>query len=342
MNEIAAKLGEVGLPMPVTELAARRGTRSSSAAATTASPPPPTSRAPAVACSCWSARERLGGACTLERPFADERFTRQPLRLRRRPARRARDRRARPAPRAATSATSPTRTCGCRSRTARRSAQWLDDARTQREPRAARRLQARHRRLLGLRARSSTRSASGCAPARATPGRATRPPGEEIEELLHGEQTMLDVVFDASIAEVLDDYLADQRLKDALFGQGVIAAYGGPKDPGTAVDQAHALPGRPRGPGPRVGLRRGRHGDGLLRDRRRRPRRPARVLACGVPVAEIRPGRGRHARGRDLDPRPRRASATPTRRSRCGCSTARTSPRSTASGSRSGRSAHRS
>ena len=42
---------------------------------------------------------------------------------------------------------------------------------------------------------------------------------------------MLDIVFNASIADVLDDYMDDQRLKDALFGQGVIAAYGGPKDP---------------------------------------------------------------------------------------------------------------
>ena len=63
---------------------------------------------------------------------------------------------------------------------------------------------------------------------------------------------------------------SDQRLKDALFGQGVIAAYGGPEGRRHRVDQAHALPGRPRGPGPGVGLRQGRHGDGQLRDRRRR------------------------------------------------------------------------
>ena len=60
------------------------------------------------------------------------------------------------------------------------------------------------------------------------------PTRAEIEDLLQGEQMMLDIVFEASIAEVLDEYMTDQRLKDALFGQGVIAAYGGPKDPGTA------------------------------------------------------------------------------------------------------------
>ncbi len=42
------------------------------------------------------------------------------------------------------------------------------------------------------------------------------------------------------------------------------------------LDQAHALPGRHRRPGPGLGLRRGRHGDDLLRDRRRRRARPAR------------------------------------------------------------------
>src|SRR4051812_11744995 len=39
------------------------------------------------------------------------------------------------------------------------------------------------------------------------------PSRAELEELLHGEQTMLDVVFEASIAEVLDDHMSDDRLK---------------------------------------------------------------------------------------------------------------------------------
>ena len=39
------------------------------------------------------------------------------------------------------------------------------------------------------------------------------PSRAELEELLHGEQTMIDVVFEASIAEVLDDHFQDQRLR---------------------------------------------------------------------------------------------------------------------------------
>ena len=60
------------------------------------------------------------------------------------------------------------------------------------------------------------------------------PTRAEIEELLRGEQTMIDVVFDASIAEVLDDHMSDERIKTALFGQGIIGAWAGPQDAGTA------------------------------------------------------------------------------------------------------------
>ena len=41
-------------------------------------------------------------------------------------------------------------------------------------------------------------------------------------------------MFEESIADTIDRYVDDQRLKDALFGQGVIGAYAGPRDPGTA------------------------------------------------------------------------------------------------------------
>jgi len=74
MNEIAARLGEVGLPEPLSELAARDwdavvvggGHNGLTAAAYLA-------RA-GNSVLVLERRERLGGACTLERPFPDERF----------------------------------------------------------------------------------------------------------------------------------------------------------------------------------------------------------------------------------------------------------------------------
>ena len=45
---------------------------------------------------------------------------------------------------------------------------------------------------------------------------------------------MIDLVFEASIADVLDEHLDDERLKTALFGQGIIGTWGGPREAGTA------------------------------------------------------------------------------------------------------------
>src|SRR4249919_1681868 len=78
MPSIAASLGEVGLPAPISELATRDwdalivggGHNGLTCAAY-------------LARAGWSAlvlerRERLGGACTLERPFEDERYVVSP------------------------------------------------------------------------------------------------------------------------------------------------------------------------------------------------------------------------------------------------------------------------
>ena len=61
------------------------------------------------------------------------------------------------------------------------------------------------------------------------PGRA------EIEELLGHDREAIDVVFEASIAEVVEAHVADERIRTALHGQGVIGTWAGPRDPGTAA-----------------------------------------------------------------------------------------------------------
>src|SRR5204862_4888461 len=113
----------------------------------------------------------------------------------------------------------------------------------------------------------------------------------EIEDLLKGEQTMIDVVFDASIADVLDDHVKDQRIKDALFGQGIIGTFAGPKDAGTASIKLMHFQGDLEGQGPVWGYVRGGMGmvsfaiaDAAVE--------AGAVLACGGPVSEIEPGRG--------------------------------------------------
>jgi phytoene dehydrogenase-like protein len=102
---------------------------------------------------------------------------------------------------------------------------------------------------------------------------------------------MQDILFDASIAEVLDDHISDQRLKDALFGQGVIASWGGPKDKGTASIKLMHYQGDLEGQGPVWGYVKGGMGmiSFAIADA---AREHGAQLATGVPVARIIPGEG--------------------------------------------------
>lgn len=56
-----------------------------------------------------------------------------------------------------------------------------------------------------------------------------------IESLLGGDTEAIEVVFEASIADVVEAHVRDPRLRTALHGQGVIGTYAGPRDPGTAA-----------------------------------------------------------------------------------------------------------
>ncbi len=58
------------------------------------------------------------------------------------------------------------------------------------------------------------------------------PTRAEIEEILDGNQTMIDLVFEVSIADVLDDHISDKRLKTALYGQGIIGTWAARASPG--------------------------------------------------------------------------------------------------------------
>ncbi len=116
------------------------------------------------------------------------------------------------------------------------------------------------------------------------------PSRPELEELL-GDQFMIDALFSASISDVLDEFVSDQRLKDALFGQGVIGTFAGPRDPGTASVKLMHFQGDLGGEGPVWGYVKG--GMGMISFAIADAARDAgAVLAAGVPVAEILPGEG--------------------------------------------------
>ena len=303
MNEIAAKLGEVGLPEPLSRarrarLGRGRGRRR---------PQRPDRRGLPRARGQLGARARAPRAprrrLHARAPVPRRALRRQPVRLRRRPARRARDLRARPAPaRLPVLRRRPQPVGPVRGRHA--FGQWLDDERTERNLRdlgvvpkdiegywAYEHLFDEIRRKLRTGARDTW---VGETPTRA-----------EIEELLGGEQTMLDVVFERL------DRRGARRPHERPAAEGRAVRPGRDRRLRRAqgrrhgLDQAHALPGRPRGPGPRVGLRQGRHGDGQLRDRRRRARggRRARLRRAG---GGHRARGGRRARGRHAHPRAHR------------------------------------
>jgi phytoene dehydrogenase-like protein len=65
------------------------------------------------------------------------------------------------------------------------------------------------------------------------------PDRAELEVLFAGDRDALDVVSGASIADVVERHVRDERLRSALHGQGVIGTFAGPRDPGTAWIHAH-------------------------------------------------------------------------------------------------------
>lgn len=289
MNEIAAKLGEVGLPAPIADLAARDwdavvvggGHNGLTAAAYLAR----AGRSVLV----LERRERLGGACTLERPFGDERFVCSPcayvlglldpsvieeLALRERGLR--------------FWLADPNLWVPFADGTSL--GLFLEDSQTQA---SLERLGVSGRDIDGywayaklfdeirIRLRGGERDSwAGDSPARA-----------EIESMLGGDEEMISVVFGDSIAEVMSRYFADERLHDALFGGGIIGTWAGPRDSGTASVKLMHHQGDLDGRGSNWGYVEG--GMGMVSFAIADAAAEAgAVLACGVPVAAVHPGEG--------------------------------------------------
>jgi phytoene dehydrogenase-like protein len=117
------------------------------------------------------------------------------------------------------------------------------------------------------------------------------PTRNELEELLGHDGESISVVFEESIAETLDRYVDDERIKHALFGQGVIGAYAGPRDPGTASVRLMHHQGDLLGHGSFWGYVEGGMGRVSFAIAAAAQENGA-TLAAGVPVARIVPGAG--------------------------------------------------
>jgi phytoene dehydrogenase-like protein len=120
-----------------------------------------------------------------------------------------------------------------------------------------------------------------------------------LAELLSGDPEALEVIFEASIADVVERHVRDARLRTALHGQGIIGTYAGPRDPGTAaVHLMHAsgtLDGVPGAWGYVTG------GMGQISFALADAAAEAgAVIAAGVPVAQIRPGEGVRLEGGEM------------------------------------------
>jgi len=117
------------------------------------------------------------------------------------------------------------------------------------------------------------------------------PTREQLDERLGGDQEARSLLFEWSMAELVERYLGDERLQTAYLGQGVIGTNASPFDPGTASIRFHHASGRLGGMPGMWGYVQGGMGmvSFYLCDA---AREAGALVAAGVPVARILPGEG--------------------------------------------------
>jgi phytoene dehydrogenase-like protein len=125
------------------------------------------------------------------------------------------------------------------------------------------------------------------------------PTRAEIEALLDHDPELIDVVFREPIADVVERHVRDERLRTALHGQGCIGTNAGPRDEGTAaVHLMHAMGTLDGVPGA-WGYVHGGMGSISFALRQAAEQRGATVRT-DAPVAAINPGEGVVLEGGDV------------------------------------------
>ncbi len=117
------------------------------------------------------------------------------------------------------------------------------------------------------------------------------PSREQIEARLGRDQEAKKMLFEWSMVDYVDRFLHDERLQQAYLGQGVIGTNASPHDPGTASIHFHHQSGRLGGEPGAWGYVQGGMGrvSMLIAEA---AREAGAVVVSGVPVARIEPGRG--------------------------------------------------
>ncbi len=125
------------------------------------------------------------------------------------------------------------------------------------------------------------------------------PSREQIEDRIGNDEEVRRLLFEWSMAEYVERYLRDERLQIAYLGQGVIGTNASPFDPGTAFVYFHHGSGRMGGHPGTWGYVKGGMGlvSFMLCDA---ATEAGAVVASGVPVARICPGEGVELVGGDV------------------------------------------
>lgn len=117
------------------------------------------------------------------------------------------------------------------------------------------------------------------------------PTPEQIDDRLAGDNEARGLLYEWSMAELVDRYFFDERLRMAYLGQGVIGTNASPFDSGTASIRFHHASGRLGGFPGAWGYVQG--GMGMVSYYLLEAAQEAgAVIAAGLPVAQIIPGEG--------------------------------------------------